>query len=49
MNDLASKQYIVEMLREGFVIAPCANPECEQLFSSDEVCVACEMDGYEVS
>ena len=39
--DLATKQYVVTMLAEGFVLAPCANPECEQLFSSDLYCTMC--------
>jgi hypothetical protein len=42
MNELQIKQYITEMIKEGFVLAPCANPECENLFASDVYCVSCD-------
>jgi hypothetical protein len=29
------------MLQNGFVLAPCANPECENLFASDTYCSIC--------
>lgn len=41
MIDLAGKRYITEMLAEGFVIAPCSTPYCEQLFSSGLFCSDC--------
>jgi hypothetical protein len=43
MNDLVSKKYVVEMLSKGFVLAPCANSDCEQLFASDTYCTMCEV------
>jgi len=43
MSGLTTKHQIVEMLKNGFVIAPCKNQECEQLFSSDDYCVDCEI------
>jgi hypothetical protein len=42
MNNLESKRYITEMLAKGFVLAPCATPHCEQLFSSGLFCSDCE-------
>ena len=42
MTRLTTKHHIVKMLEDGFVIAPCENEECEQLFSSDKYCVDCE-------
>jgi hypothetical protein len=44
MNNLKTKQYITEMIAEGFVLAPCANPECENLFASDTYCASCETE-----
>jgi hypothetical protein len=41
-TELKVKQHIVQMLAEGFVVFPCANPECEQLFASDTYCAGCE-------
>jgi hypothetical protein len=41
MNDLKIKQYITGMIAEGFVLAPCANPECDNLFASDTYCANC--------
>lgn len=32
-----------EMLNNGFVIMPCANPECEIRFASDNYCSLCEV------
>ena len=48
MNELATKKFIVEMLAQGFTLAPCKNPHCEQLFSSGDFCSGCEVT-YEVS
>jgi hypothetical protein len=42
MNNLKAKLYITEMIAEGFVLAPCANHECENLFASDTYCANCE-------
>lgn len=42
MTAIYTKHYVVEMLSQGFVVAPCANPECEQLFASDTYCSNCE-------
>ena len=41
-TELQIKQEIVKMLAKGFVLAPCANPECENLFASDTYCVGCD-------
>jgi|TARA_B110000879_G_scaffold156013_1_gene201533 hypothetical protein len=42
MTELQQKTYVVEMLNQGFALAPCANPVCEQLFASDIFCTGCE-------
>lgn len=42
MNELEVKNYILKMLDEGFVLSPCNNPDCENLFASDVLCVVCE-------
>jgi hypothetical protein len=44
MTELKIKQYIVEMIAEGFVLAPCATPECANLFASDTYCAFCETE-----
>lgn len=44
MNDLATKKYIVEMLAQGFILAPCETEYCEQLFSSGVFCSDCEVN-----
>lgn len=44
MNELQLKAYIMKMLDEGFVISPCNNPDCENLFASDVYCVVCDDD-----
>jgi len=44
MNNLEAKTYVVEMLSQGFALAPCANPACEQLFASDTFCTGCEAE-----
>lgn len=41
VTELDVKRFIVEMLSYGFVLAPCANPDCEQLFSSGTFCSYC--------
>jgi hypothetical protein len=41
-TELTLKREIVSLLAEGFVLAPCANPDCEQLFASDVLCAGCE-------
>lgn len=41
VTELDVKQYIVSMLSYGFNLAPCANAECEQLFSSGVFCSYC--------
>ena len=44
MSQLQVKQYIVSMLKDGFVLAPCAEETCENLFASDTYCVGCEKE-----
>lgn len=44
MTTLDVKRYVVQMLAEGFALAPCANPDCENLFASDTYCVTCEQE-----
>jgi hypothetical protein len=41
-SELQVKQEIVKMLSEGYVLAPCANTECENLFASGTYCVGCD-------
>ena len=42
--ELTIKTHVVEMLKEGFVVAPCANPDCENLFASDAYCSTCDRE-----
>lgn len=43
MSDLKLKQYVVQMLNEGFVLAPCSNEDCDNLFASNVYCVDCSL------
>jgi hypothetical protein len=36
-----TRQGIAQMLKDGFVVAPCSNPDCENLFASDTYCSIC--------